>query len=306
MERRRQTSNRSQHSLQIPLIEHLFKDARFAPRILLSWFRPQWGWTMTAFTLGEAMTTALTRIGGSKRIHASAPHRPGAPVRRGSIEAGSFERTFFTVPAQGETDRLLRIARRTLDTGRRLAREERMGTRRLSYSERAIAALTAGAVRVYEELLALARLNQGQVFPSYDHLAKATALGRATVARALNQLETIGFLIRQRRFKRIKVQGAGPRYAQTSNAYRFALPKAVIAYLPRWMRPVPPQDDVIQAESDRREVQAAMLSRLSCRELSQATLSGPLGRVLARLGARIDALDCESHHDPQPRMDSII
>ena len=260
---------------------------------------------MTAFTLGEAMATALTRMGGSERTRTRTPHRTSAPVRRSSIEAGSFERMFFTVPAKGETDRLLRIARRTLDAGRRLAREERMGTRRLSRSERAIAALTAAAVRVYEELLALARLNEGQVFPSYDHLAKATALGRATVARALNQLEAIGFLIRQRRFKRIEAQGAGPRYAQTSNAYRFALPKAVIAYLPRWMWSAPPPDDVVQAEVDRREMQAAMLSRLSCRELAQATLSGPMGRVLARLGARIDTLERESHYDPEPKINSI-
>lgn len=261
---------------------------------------------MTAFTLGEAMTTALMRMGESKRTHTGTPHRTGAPVRRGSIEAGSFESMFFTVPAQGETDRLLRIARCTLDAGRRLAREERMGTRTLSRSERAIAALTASAVRVYEELLALARLNRGQVFPSYNHLAKATALGRATIARALNQLEAIGFLIRKRRFKRIEAQGAGPRYFQTSNAYAFALPKAVIAYLPRWMRPAPPPDDVVQAEADRREAQTAMLSRLSCCELAQATLSGPIGRVLARLGARIDIRERESHNDPQPRMDSVI
>ena len=261
---------------------------------------------MTAFTLGEAMTTALTRMGSGKRVHTGTPHHTGAPVRRGSIEAGTFEDMFFTVPAQGETDRLLRIARCALDAGRRLAREARMETRTLSRSERAIAALTAAAVRVYEELLTLARLNRGQVFPSYDHLAEATALGRATVARALNQLEAIGFLVRQRRFKRVEAKGAGPRYAQTSNAYRFVLPKAVLAHLPRWMRPAPPPDDVVQSEADRQEAQLAMLSGLSCRELARATLSGPIGRVLARLGARIDALECESHHDPQPRIDSIL
>lgn len=260
---------------------------------------------MTAFTLGEAMTTALTRIGGRKHAQTGTAHRTGAAVRRGSIEAGTFEGRFFTVPAQGEIDRLLRSARCTLDAGRRLAREARTGARTLSRSERAIIALTAAAVRVYEELLTLARLNRGQVFPSYDHLAKATALGRATVARALNQLEAIGFLVRQRRFKRVEAKGAGPRYAQTSNVYRFVLPKAVLAYLPRWMRPAPPPDDAVQFEADRQETQAAMLSRLSCRELANATLSGPIGRVLARLGARIDAAERESHSDLQPQIDSI-
>lgn len=261
---------------------------------------------MTAFTLGEAMTTALTRMGRGKRAHAGTVHRTGSSVRRGSVEAGTFEGLFFTVPAQGETDRLLRIARCTLDAGRHLAREARKGGRTLSRSERTIVALTAAAVRVYEELLTLARLNWGQVFPSYDHLARATALGRATVARALNQLEAIGFLVRQRRFKRVEANGVGPRYAQTSNAYRLVLPKAVLAYLPRWMRPAPPPDDVVQSEADRQEAQAAMMSRLSCHELAQATLDGPIGRVLARLGARIDALERESHYDPKPLMDSTI
>jgi predicted transcriptional regulator len=265
---------------------------------------------MTAFTLGEAMTTALTRMRMGKPARTDTSHRTGhhtgAPVRRGSIEAGTFEDTFFAAPGQGETDRLLRIARCTLDAGRRLAHEARTGGRLLSRSERAIAAFTAAALRVYEELLTLARLNRGQVFPSYDHLATATALGRATVARALNQLEAIGFLVRQRRFKRVEAKGAGPRYAQTSNAYRLVLPKAVQAYLPRWLRPAPPPDDVLQSEADRQESQAAMLSQLSCQELAQATVSGPIGLVLARLGARIDALERESHYDPQPQMDSVI
>ncbi len=70
-------------------------------------------------------------------------------------------------------------------------------------------------MRVYEDICTLARLNRGRVFPSYDHLTTATALGRATVARAIALLKEIGFLVRQRRFKR--VEGEGPRYKQTSN-----------------------------------------------------------------------------------------
>ncbi|MEJ8629552.1 helix-turn-helix domain-containing protein [Sphingomonas sp. I4] len=74
--------------------------------------------------------------------------------------------------------------------------------------EALLASLTAGAVRVYEELCTLARLNGGKVYPSYDRLATATALGRATVARALTILEQAGFLVRQRRFRRVE-GGAG-------------------------------------------------------------------------------------------------
>ncbi|WP_082543633.1 helix-turn-helix domain-containing protein [Sphingomonas sp. Leaf339] len=258
---------------------------------------------MTAFTLGEAATLALRGVRVAKPARSGAPHRTGAPVLRDSIEAGTFEDMFFSVPAKGETDRLLRVARRTLDAGRQLAREARAGTRDLTRTERAIAALTAGAVRVYEEMLTLARLNRGRVYPSYDYLAEATKLGRATIARALHILEGIGFIVRQRRFKRVEGEGPGPRYKQTSNAYRPALPKSVMAYLPRWMRPAPVPDDQIQREADRIEETKTMLASLSCRDLARATVSGTLGKMLARLGARIDGLERESQNNLQPLMD---
>jgi hypothetical protein len=236
-------------------------------------------------------------------------------VLRNSIEAGTFENAFFAVPAKGETDRLLRMARAALDAGRRVKRAARVEGRALSGPECALAALTAGAVRVYEEICTLARLNEGRVFPSYDHLAAATALGRATVARALAALEAAGFLVRQRRFKRVEGEadrdGEGPRlrYAQTSNVYRPMLPGRILALLPHWLRPAPPPDDALQHVAERAETVAAYHAQLSCRELAQATVGGALGRVLAALGARIDAAhvgnDCESHDDPQPLLKSF-
>jgi len=272
---------------------------------------------MTAFALSAASARVLARAAGGRTAHAASVtprarsgglHRTGAPVRRGSIEAGTFEEAFFAVPAPGETDRMLPACRRARDAGRRLAREARAGTRTLSVTERRLAALTAGAVRVFEEICTLARLNRGRVFPSYDWLAEATGLGRATIARALVLLEAAGFLVRQRRFTRDEGQGMGagegPRYRQTSNAYRALLPASVRAYLPRWMRPAPLPDDVIQQEADRQEGEAGMRASLSCRELAQVTVGGALGRTLARLGARIDAT-CESQNDLQPLTNSI-
>ncbi|USU10642.1 helix-turn-helix domain-containing protein (plasmid) [Sphingomonadaceae bacterium OTU29MARTA1] len=272
---------------------------------------------MTAFTLGEASARVLMRAGESLRPQPAGGsarprrtggvHRTGAPVLRDSIEAGTFEELFFAVPVQGEPDRMLRACRRALDAGRRLRREARAGIRILTATERAIAGLTAAAVRVYEEICTLARLNQGRVFPSYDWLAEATALGRATIARALHALDRVGFLVRQRRFKR--VEGEGPRYRQTSNAYRPLLPSRVLAYLPRWMRPAPLPDDQVQHDVDRQAALAAMLSDLSCRALASVTIGGILGKALARLGSLIDdALSedrCESHNNPQPLMNSI-
>lgn len=262
---------------------------------------------MMVLTLGEAATAALggIRIGGRGTPGRSGGlHRTGAPVLRNSVEAGTFEELFFAVPAKGEPDRLVRIARAALDTGRRLKRAVRAEGRVLTAAERALAALSAGAVRVFEELCMLARLNAGRVYPSYDHLAAATALGRATVARALAALEAAGFLVRQRRFQRVAAEGAGPRYAQTSNAYRPTLPQRLLGHLPRWARPAPLPADVEQARADQAEEVAAMRATLNCRELAQATVGGALGRVLARLGAALDDRECESHDDPQPLPDS--
>lgn len=259
---------------------------------------------MTAFALSAASARVLARAAGARPTRSGGLHRTGAPVRRGSIEAGTFEEAFFAVPAPGETDRLLTACRRARDAGRRLAREARAGTRTLSATERRLAALTAGAVRVFEEICTLARLNRGRVFPSYDWLAEATGLGRATIARALVLLEAAGFLLRQRRFTRDDRAGEGPRYRQTSNAYRPLLPAAVRAYLPRWLRPAPVPDDMLQREADRHEAEAAMGAGLSCRDLAQVTVGGALGRILARLGARIDAAS-ESQNHTQPLLDSL-
>lgn len=273
---------------------------------------------MTAFALGEATAMALARF----RIHdgvrvrppakSGAPHRTGAPIRRDSIEAGTFEEHFFAVPAKGEPDRLLRMARAALDAGRRLKRAVRSEGRVLSPTETALAGLTAGAIRVYEEICTLARLNQGRVFPTYDRLAAATALGRATVARALRALELAGFLIRQRRFKRVAEaeRGEGPRYAQTSNAYRPLLPARLLPHLPRWLSPPPVPVDVEQHQAVRSADVAAMHATLSCRELAETLVGGPLGRVLAKLGAKLDqrhdaGVTCESQNQPQPLLDYI-
>lgn len=276
---------------------------------------------MTAFTLGEATALALggIRVGArgapSARSRSGAadraPHRTGAPVRRDSLEAGTFEEAFFAPPPKGEPDRLVRTARAALDAGRRLRRAARAEGRALSAAERALAALTAGAVRVYEELCMLARVNRGRVYPSYDHLARATALGRATIARALHVLEDAGLLLRQRRFARIEGAGPGPRWAQTSNAYRPTQPTRLLGLLPRWLRPAPVPDDALQRVADRAAEVSAMHATLTCRELAQATVTGALGRALAKLGAAIDAAaeerpERESHHDPEPLSKSII
>jgi hypothetical protein len=257
---------------------------------------------MGTYTLGQAVTGALS--GRLKPARSGAPHPTGASVLRGSIEAGTFEHAFFVSPAKGETDRVLRAARRGLDHARALRREARTGARMLTPAERLLTTLTAAAVRVLEEILTLARLNQGRVFPSYDHLSAATSLGRSTVARSLAALEGIGFLVRQRRFKKVAGDGPGPRYAQTSNAYRTFLPRIAERCLPRALRPAPLPDDVVHREAERIADTNAMLGTLTCREFASAVASGPLAKVLARLGAALDRQESESHNHPQPLPES--
>jgi DNA-binding transcriptional regulator YhcF (GntR family) len=258
-----------------------------------------------ALSVGNAALSALdSMVSTRKPARSGAQHRTGAPVRRDSVEAGTFEETFFAIPAKGETDRLLHVARRTLDAGRRLRRDARSGARELTATERLIARLTASAVRIYEEVLTLARLNKGRVYPSYEHLSDATGLGRATVARALTVLEAIGFIVRQRRFNRVANEGAGPRYEQTSNAYRTLLPEKVLAYLPRWLRPAPVPEDEIQRRLDHEKDIQRMLKSLSCRDLAETVVDGPLRKVLAKLGAAIDSREREYQIDPEPLTDS--
>lgn len=271
---------------------------------------------MGTLAFGEALVGALgghvarVKGHGPRKNRSGAPHPTGAPVLRDSVEEGTFEHLFFTPPAKGETDRLLRAARRILDAGRQLRREARCDGRVLTPGEQRLITLTAASVRVFEEILTLARLNKGRVFPSYDYLADATSLGRATVARALRILEGIGFLVRQRRFKKVEGDGPGPRYAQTSNVYRAFLPDLVARYLPRWMRPAPLPDDEVQREADRQDDMVAMRATLDPSERRQAMEKGALAKVLARIEAMIDQQEVvpkrESQNHPEPLSDSFI
>lgn len=196
---------------------------------------------MTAFTFGEATTRALAQVASGHVVRRSRPS-----VRRDRIEARTFEETFFAKPAKGECDRLICMARIALGTGRRVKREARGQGRALTGPEHLLASLTAGAVRVYEKLCTLPRLNGGRVYISYDRLATATALGHATVVHALQILEEAGFLVHQRRFRRVEGDGPGPRWEHTFSAYHPVVPKRLLSLLSRWLRPAPVPDDALQ------------------------------------------------------------
>ena len=107
---------------------------------------------MGTLAFGEALAGALGEHLRGARAHAprksrsGAPHPTGAPVLRDSVEAGTFEHLFFVSPAKGETDRLLRAARRILDAGRQLRREARCDGRILTPAEQRLTTLTAASV----------------------------------------------------------------------------------------------------------------------------------------------------------------
>src|SRR3546814_18288944 len=65
----------------------------------------------------------------------------------------------------------------------------------------------------------------------------------------------MGLIEKQRRCVPIDPPADRPkaRNAQTSNVYRLSFPNRLARFLPRFLRPVPPPDDVVQREIDRIE-----------------------------------------------------
>jgi len=262
---------------------------------------------MEAITIGGAFNSLLSGIPVRRTpARSGAMRHTGAPVLRNSVEAGTFEESFFVLPAAGELNKIYATAKRAVDEANRLRRVARSGERSLTVAERILLGLTEKGLRILEELLTLARLNKGQVYPSYEYLMDRTSIGRATITRALASLERLGFIVRQRRFKRVAGDGAGPRYHQTSNAYRLQIPQRLMTLIPRWMRPAPVPVDLEQHDLEQKAETKAMLATLSCKELAEATVGGALGKILARLGAGIDRAEREAHNGPQPLLESII
>src|SRR3546814_7874540 len=80
-------------------------------------------------------------------------------------------------------------------------------------------------------------------------------LSIGTQRRCLSILATMGLIEKQRRCVPIDPPADRPkaRNAQTSNVYRMSFPNRLARFLPRFLRPVPLPDDVVQREIDRIE-----------------------------------------------------
>lgn len=255
---------------------------------------------MGLHSFGSAALSVLAGIpGGAPVGNTAIAQRSAYAVLKGSVEAGTIEGRFFKPLTPRETDQMMQAARSAADEGRRLLRAQRTGNRILSAIERLISRLTDSAVRVYQELTMLARVNHGCVYPSYDYLAAKTGYGRSTIRRSLSILEAIGFLVRQRRFKRITAEGPGPRYQQTSNAYQLRLPKSASRYLPRHKRATPlPADHEwrrgMEANETSRQVKSLPLDEFARMTGDDTALTS----VLASLGAAIERQASCNRLDP--------
>lgn len=263
---------------------------------------------MEAVSVAQASFMTLAQIArpARKKWRSGAPNPTGAKVRERSLEAGTFEDGFFFSYAKGETDRLYKRAEELLANKNAIRRLARAEDRPLTEDERLATLITNGSLRIFKQLLQLARKFGGKVFPTYTELERCTGLCRDSVARGLSVLERMGLLDRQRRCVAVDPPEDRPkaRYEQTSNVYRFKFPNRLVRFLPRWMRPAPLPDDVVQQHADRiADIEAMKATRTLRQQITDETPDMEMRRLLLRMAAHFEN-DCESENMPQPLHDS--
>jgi DNA-binding transcriptional ArsR family regulator len=263
---------------------------------------------MGAVTLARASFMALDRIERARpRSRSGAPTPTRAHVHPNSRRAGTFEDDFFYSYAKGETDRLYKKAVELLKRKNAIRRLARSEARQLTEDERLVTLITPAAVRVFEQLTTLARTCAGKVFPTWEWIEAATGLSRASVGRGLSILARMGLLDKQRRCVPIDPPADRPkaRNAQTSNVYRMSFPNRLARFLPRFLRPAPLPDDVMQRDADRiEEIEAMRLWRTPRQVVAEEIEDDGLRRVLDSLAAAIEQR--ESQKNGQPLLDSYI
>jgi len=181
---------------------------------------------------GYAMSQAKSE---PERAEIEAAHR--AEVKRGpdwvKIRKGSDFARPVAVKDRNQLDRLLRwfalVERETYAADRAWARHEKRTIRRT---------IARTVARVLLALVALAK-KYAAVFPSIERLASMAQCCRSTAAAALDILETIGLVTRQRR-RKVVPSAFGPRVVQDTSCYCLALPAgADVAARPKPITVVP-------------------------------------------------------------------
>ena len=263
---------------------------------------------MGAVTLAKASFMALDRIERARpRSRSGAPNPTRAHVHPNSRRAGTFEEDFFYSYATGEPDRLYKQAAELLKRKNAVRRVARAEGRPLTEDERLATLITNTALRVFEQLTTLARTCAGKVFPTWEWIEAAAGVSRASVHRALTALAAMGLLDKQRRCVPIDPPADRPkaRNAQTSNVYRMRFPNRLVRFLPRFLRPVPLPDDVVQREADRIEgIEAMRLWRSPRQVVAEEIEDEGLRQVLDSLANAVEKQ--ESQNSGQPLLDSYV
>lgn len=127
--------------------------------------------------------------------------------------------------------------------------------------------------------------NKGVCCPSKAQIAEALKIALSTVNATLEALRVAGFLEWTRRTVMVEGDGPGPRRQQTTNLYRFTLPKAVAWRVSKFMvrrfgrRPGLPRS--IAAALSMPELQRRAVTLDAAKQLRRRKASSVLDRVRA-------------------------
>ena len=231
---------------------------------------------MTAVQLRSAIMSAfgIAHAKPAKRTTYK-PHRTSAPVRRGSRERGTFEAGWYR-----PLDHLAGVKMRQVVEDYDIEHTE-PGARR--------GPLGPFTCRVFNVMVGMVDKRTGQLDPTIATIMAKTRLCRQTVQESITRLCEHGFLERQRRC--VRSHGEGPRFKQTSNAYRITCPPALRSRLGRRGARPPIPDDHAQRVAEDREAVAAMMAGLPCGEFARLQFDDPgsaLARTLTSFGEAVD------------------
>lgn len=202
------------------------------------------------------------------------PCKDRQPVRRHFHLAGRCEGTFWRRTDRREVRRILLGARRFDVVGR--APGKRNGP------------LGHVALEVLDLLANVVDYRSGRLDPAVTFLMERLRRSRDAVVRALAALRTHGFLDWLRRYEPTGHEGRGPQVRQVSNAYRLSLPPRAARLLGLHGQDAPLPDDVVQELAGRRQDLLVQKASLSLDEFAVLEVDdGPLGRLLAELGRRV-------------------
>jgi len=231
---------------------------------------------MTAVHIHAALKTAFgfERAKPAKRI-TYRPHRTGAHVRANSRERGTFEDRWYRPLDFLAGIKMIKIVR-DYDVARK-----KPGARR--------GPLGPYTCRVFAVLVELVDHRTGQLDPTIATIMARTGFCRQTVQESVTKLCEHGFLERARRC--IRTRGEGPRFKQTSNAYRIICPPALRSRLGRHGPRAPIPDDHAQHVAEDRAAVAAMMAGLPNNEFARLQFDdsgSELALAIASFGEAID------------------